>query len=312
MTENIIKHKHDDYLVTAVAKEGLLRCVAVRSTKLVKEAREIHDLSPASTVALGRFMTGALLMASDFKNNDNKLSATIKSDGDISNIVVVADYFGNVRGDINNKHAPSYYHHEGKLNIGKSIGKGNLTIIKDLGLKEPYVGSVELASGEIAEDLASYYFYSEQIPTVIFLGVRLNPDGVVSSGGLLVQALPGVDDELLDWLESRAMGFPDISELLENKISPHQLIDLLIGEDVEYLAEKPVQYYCPSSKERMEKNLISLGEQELKELAEDKNGINLHCHFCSEDYHFSQSEVKAILEKAKLKSQTKINIIDNM
>ena len=296
---NEIDFKIDDYLAIALAKQGLLRCVAVRSTKLVQEAQRIHDLSPASTVALGRFMTGSLLMASDFKNKDNQLTAMIKSDGDIKNMTVIADYAGNVRGDIDNKHAPSYYHHEGKLNIGKSIGKGNLTIIKDLGLKEPYIGSVELMSGEIAEDFASYYFYSEQIPTVVFLGVRLQPEGVVASGGLLVQAMPDADDSLLDWLEARTKGFPDLSELIENQISPHQLIDLLINEDVDYLSEKLVQYYCPSNKERMKKNLISLGKDNLLDLSKDENGINLHCHFCEQDYHFSQSEIKAILDATK-------------
>ncbi len=295
MTKSI-DFTQDDYLVHAVAKQGLVRCVAVRSTEIVKHAQKIHDLSPASSVALGRFMTGSLLIASDFKNEDNQLTAMIKSDGEIGNMTVIADMRGNVRGDINNPHAVSYYHYEGKLDIGKSVGQGSLTIIKDLGLKEPYVGTVELLSGEIAEDIASYYFFSEQIPSIVFLGVKLAPTGVVAAGGMLIQVMPGADDILLDWLEMRAKGYPDISELIENKISPHQLLDMFFGEgDLEYLSTKPVQYFCPCSKDRMKKNLLSLGKEDLQNLTEEE-GITLHCHFCETDYYFSRDEIKKLIE----------------
>lgn len=298
MTEKI-DFTQDDYLVHAIAKQGLVRCVAIRSTKIVQHAQQIHDLSPASSVALGRFMTGSLLIASDFKNEQNQLTAQIKSDGEIGNMTVIADLQGNVRGEINNPHAISYYHHQGKLNIGKSIGKGSLTVIKDLGLKEPYVGTVELLSGEIAEDIASYYFFSEQIPSIVFLGVKLTPDGVVAAGGMLIQVMPGADDVLLDWLEMRAKGYPDISELVENQISPHQLLDLFFGEgDLEYLETQKVQYFCPCSKERMQKNLMSLGQEDLVSLAEDEEGITLHCHFCETDYHFSRAEIEKLIKKA--------------
>lgn len=296
--ENInINHIEDDYMVHAIAKKGLLRCLAVRTTGLVEEAQKIHDLSPASTIAMGRLLSGALLMSADLKNKKNQLTLNIKSDGDISNLTVVSNVDGQVRAYINNPHAPAYYHHPGKFDIGKSIGKGNLTVIKDLGLKKPYVGTVELLSGEIAEDLASYYFYSEQIPTVLFLGVKLNPSGLLAAGGMLIQALPGADDDLLDWLETRTKGFPDISELIESKISPHQLIDMILGNtDLEYLRENKVSYHCPCNRDRMQRNLISLGTEDLSDLAKDEAGINLHCHFCGADYHFSQEEIIKMLE----------------
>lgn len=301
MEKTDIDHLKDDYLVHAIAKKGLLRCLAVRTTNLVIEAQKIHETSPASTIALGRLLSGALLMSAELKNEKNQLTLNIKSDGDISNITAVVNINGRVRGYLNNPHAPSYYHRPGKLDIGKSIGKGNLTVIQDLGLKKPYIGTVELLSGEIAEDLASYYFYSQQIPTVLFLGVKLKPSGVVTSGGIMVQVMPGADDTILDWLEVRAQGFPDLSELLENGISPHQLLDMLLGDtDIEYLLEKPVSYYCPCSRERMQRNLISLGVTELSDLAKDKEGINLHCHFCGSDYHFSQIEVKDLIKQITL------------
>ncbi|MDI9490057.1 MAG: Hsp33 family molecular chaperone HslO [Clostridiaceae bacterium] len=300
MTNNNIDHRKDDYLVQATAKQGLLRCLAVRTTKLVDYARETHDLSPATTVALGRLMSGALLMAADLKSDQDQITLITKSDGDISNLSAIATLDGKVRGYGNQPQAPSYYHEPGKLDIAKSVGKGNLTVIKDLGLKDPYIGNVELVSGEIAEDLASYYFYSEQIPTVLFLGVRLDQEGVVSAGGMLVQVLPGADEEILTWLENRAVGFPDLSELIEQGISPHQLIDLLLGEaDIEYLKEYPVTYYCPCNRDRMTSNLALLGAAELKEMAADPEGIELQCHYCSNKYQYQQSEIQDLYNAVK-------------
>ncbi|NLM19571.1 MAG: Hsp33 family molecular chaperone HslO [Clostridiaceae bacterium] len=297
---NHINHFKDDYLVQATAKHSLLRCLAVRTTDLVKQARNIHDLSPISCVALGRLMSGALLMATDLKNKQDRLTLIIKSDGDISNLTTIATLNGKVRGYITDPRAISHYKSAGKLDLAQSVGKGNLTVIKNLGLKEPYIGSVELVSGEIAEDLASYYFYSEQIPTVIFLGVRLNQQGVAAAGGMMIQALPGIDDQTLNWLENRCLGFPELSELLAEGISPHQLLDLLLGvdADLEYLAESPVEYYCECNRDRMNRNLLLLGNEELTELSEDSDGITLHCHFCAADYHYTQAEVKQLAKTA--------------
>ncbi len=294
--EKAIDFKNDDYLVHALAKNSLLRCLAARTTKLVGQAREIHDLSPASTVALGRLMTGALLMAADNKNESNQLSLMTRSDGDISKMTVVCEPGGRVRGEVYQAQAPSYYHRAGKLDIGKSLGKGSLTVVKDLGLREPYVGNVDLVSGEIAEDIAAYYYYSEQVPSLVFLGVRLEPQGVLAAGGILVQVMPGADDSLIDWLEGQAKGFPDISQLLADKVSPHQLLELLTEEpEINYIASKKLSYYCPCSRDRMQKNLLALGKVDLEELAQDPKGINLHCHFCEKNYHFSQAEIQDIV-----------------
>lgn len=302
MTEHTINHIKDDYLVQATAKQGLLRCLAVRATDLAGQARDIHDLSPVSSVALGRLMSGALLMAADLKNPQDRLTLIVKSDGDLSNLTAIATLDGKVRGYVIDPHATSYYKSAGKLDLAQSVGEGNLTVIKDLGLKEPYIGSVELVSGEIAEDLASYFFYSEQIPTVVFLGVRLDRQGIVAAGGMMIQALPGVDDETIDWLEHRCLGFPDLSELLAEGISPHQLLDMLLGADaeLEYLAETPVEYYCECNRDRMTRNLLLLGNKELLELSEDPDGITLNCHFCATDYHYTQAEVKQLAETALL------------
>lgn len=293
-----IDRKHDDYLVRATAKDGLLRCFAVRTNKLVERAREIHDLPPMSTVALGRLMTGALLMSTDLKNDTDSLDVIIRSDGPIGGLTAGAFPGGRVRGTVGNPRTESLHHRPGKLNVGAAVGKGTLTVIKDLGLKEPYSGSIDLLSGEIAEDLAAYYFYSEQIPTVMMLGVKVGSDGTEQAGGLMVQVMPGADDELLDWLGMRAAGYPEITSFLEDGFDPHQLIDLLLGDpELKYGDAYPVEYFCPCSRERMERSLIALGARDLSELAEKPEGIELECHFCHRKEHFSQDDIKKIQDK---------------
>lgn len=312
MKQYNINYSGDDYLVQATAKQGLLRCLSVRTTQLVSEARDIHDLSPATSVALGRLMSGALLMSADLKSEQDQLTLVIKSDGEIYNLSAIATVDGKVRGYGDNAQAASHYKEAGKLDLSASVGKGKLTVIKDLGLKEPYIGNVELVSGEIAEDLASYYYYSEQIPTILFLGVRLDKQGVTAAGGMLVQVLPGADEELIDWLEERAVGFPDLSELLEQGISPHQLIDLLLGDtDVDYLKEYPVHYSCTCNRDRMTRNLLLLGSEELVQLSEDPEGIELSCHFCGSHYHYKQEEIAELAIVARQESvKPNINVID--
>lgn len=285
-----------DYLVRSTALNGMVRAVAVRSTGICSEARDIHGLSPVAAAALGRLLTGVLLLTPDLEKKDDSITAIIRSDGPIEGMTVIGQSFGRVRGTIRQPIVPTTYSRPGKLDVGIAVGAGQLTIIRDLGLKEPYIGQVDLVSGEIAEDLTSYLALSEQIPTAISLGVRLEQSGVTHAGGFLVQMLPDAGDDVADHLEQRVAGFPEVSYLMEEGFSPHQILDLLLGDpDIQYHDVTPCSYYCPCSRERMEKNLITLGHEELINLSEDPDGIKLECHFCSRTYAFTQAEVQSLI-----------------
>jgi len=285
-----------DYLVRATALNDQVRAVAVRSTELCTKAREIHGLSPITTAALGRLLTGVLLLTPDLEKKNDSITAIIRSDGPIEGMTVVGQSFGRVRGTIRQPVVPTTYIKPGKLDVGSAVGSGQLTIIRDLGMKEPYIGQVELVSGEIAEDLTAYLALSEQIPTVVALGVRLEQSGVTHAGGFLIQLLPDAGEDVAAHLEQRVAGFPEVSYLMEEGFNPHQILDLLLGDpDIRYHSVIPCAYHCPCKRERMETNLLSLGRAELNALAEDPEGIKLECHFCSRKYSFTQAEVKSLI-----------------
>ncbi len=281
-----------DYLVRALALGGAVRAVAVRSTGLCEEARGIHRLSPIATAALGRLMTGVLMMTLDLEKKDDSITAIIRSDGPIEGMTVIGQSVGRVRGLVREPIVPTTYSRPGKLDVGSAVGKGQLTIVRDLGLKEPYVGQVDLVSGEIAEDLTAYLSLSEQIPTALGLGVLLDQSGVRQAGGFMVQLLPDASDAVAEHLEQRVAGFPEVSYLMEEGFNPHQILDLLLGDpEIQYTDVNRCSYHCPCSREGMERSLVTLGSQELSELAADPDGIHLACHFCSRTYHFTQEEV---------------------
>ena len=205
-----------DYIVTATALSGKVRALAVRSTELVKEALRIHKTSPVATAALGRFLTGTLFVADTLKGEGDTITANIRSDGPLQGMTAVADSHGNVRGYCLEPVVETTYHRPGKLNVGAAVGSGKLTVVKDFGLKEPYVGQVELISGEIAEDFTYYFASSEQTPSIVSLGVSLDTNGVTCAGGFMVQLLPGADEETISYLEDRVNGgFPEVSFLLQ-------------------------------------------------------------------------------------------------
>lgn len=284
-----------DHMVVGTAWDGQVRLISVRTTELVEEARAIHDMSPVSTIALGRFLTGALLLASDLKTEGDNLTLQLKSDGAIRGMTVVAEQDGSVRGDIMEPLAQIIVEEGVKPEIKQAVGKGMLTIIRDLGLKEAYVGSVELLSGEIGEDLAYYLATSEQIRSVVALGVKLDRNGVRQAGGLLVQLMPGAGKEVEDYIEVRAKGFPEISYWLEEGFTPAQIQDLFMGDPgIQYHGVKPLKYACNCNRERMERNLMTLGRGELGELMADPKGIDLVCHFCRTEYHFSPEEISKL------------------
>lgn len=287
-----------DYIVTATALSGKVRALAIRSTNLVKEALRIHNTSPVATAALGRFLTGTLFLADTLKGEGDSLTTNIRSDGPLQGMTAVADSHGNVRGYCLEPVVETTYHRPGKLNVGAAVGNGKLTVVKDFGLKEPYVGQVELVSGEIAEDFTYYLASSEQTPSIVSLGVGIDANGVTCAGGFMVQLLPGADEETISYLENRVSGgFPDVTFLLTEGMNPEKILDMFLGDkDICFLEGRKVAYKCNCSRDRMERNLMAIGKKDLTELSEDPNGIDLECHFCDQKYHFSQEDVLGMLE----------------
>lgn len=293
---DLARNPPGDHRIRATAVGGAVRALAIRSTHTVAEALRIHGLSPVGTAALGRLLTGALFLSADLKNATDSVTVQVRGDGPLGGMTVVAEPDGTVRGTVRNPVVDLPVTPRGKLDVGGAVGAGTLTVIKDLGLKEPYVGQVDLRSGEIAEDLAYYYAASEQTPTVLGLGVLVDASGVRQAGGYLVQLMPEAGDDVAAWLEERVLHFPEVTWLLEQDLGPSHILDLLLGDpDIRYHAAEPVSYRCPCSRERMERNLIALGREELRKLADDPEGIRLECHFCDRRYRFRQAEVRSLL-----------------
>lgn len=289
-----------DYIVRATAMNNAVRAFACRTTDTCREAVRVHHLSPLAAAALGRLMTGVLLLTQDLKRTEDSITAIIRSDGPLQGLTVIGEGDATVRGLVRQPIVETSYLRPGKLDVGAAVGAGTLTIMRDLGLKEPYIGTIRLVSGEIAEDLAQYLAVSEQIPSVVSLGIKMNREGVYLAGGLMVQLMPDAGEEVTEWLEQRVAGFPDVTHLLEEGFNPHQLLDLLFGDpDIQYHTVTPCSYTCRCSRERMERNLFTLGRAELSSLASEPDGINLECHFCARQYQFSRQDLESMLVNLK-------------
>lgn len=288
-----------DYIVRATAYGGQVRALAIRSTALCNRALEIHGMSPVATAALGRFLTGSLMLAENLKSKEDTQTTNIHCKGPIHGLTAVCNSSGSVRGYCNVPTVENTFHYPGKLDVGAAVGTGIFTVIRDLGLKEPYIGSVELVSGEIAEDFTYYLAVSEQTPSVMSLGVLLGEERVLHAGGFLVQLLPGAGEDVIGKLEERANGgFPDVTFLLEQGFNPEKILDLFLGDpDIQFLNASEVRYECNCSRDRMERNMITLGAEQLADLATDKEGITLECHFCEKKYSFSQADLQKLLEE---------------
>ncbi len=288
----------NDYLVIGTDKKGHFRAYAAITTGLVEEARQRHNTSPTATAALGRALTAGVLMSANLKGDD-LLTLRIIGSGPLGAVVVTADSLGNVRGYVQSPEAdlPSK---NGKLDVGGGIGNdGELSVTKNMGLKDPYTGSVPLVSGEIGEDIAYYYAKSEQIPSLVALGVLVKEDiSVQAAGGYLIQAFPGVEDEHLKSLEDRAMSLPNVSSLYNNNLKPEEVLQKLLGSDFVELERKTVDFKCGCSKEKLERILISLGKEELADIIEKQNNAEIQCHFCGDQYNFSTGELETLLKEA--------------
>ena len=288
-----------DKLVRAITKDGLVQAVAVSTKDLTEKARNIHTTLPVATAALGRALAAASMMGNALKEPDGSVTLQIKGGGPLGTVLAVADAQGNVRGYVQQPHVDLPLRSDGKLDVGGAVGcDGTLTVIKDLCMKEPYIGSVALLGGEIAEDLAAYFVESEQIPTACALGVLVDRDqSVKAAGGYIIQLLPGAGEDVIAKVEDGVMAAGAVTGLLARSgDSEAMLRTVLSGFQVEILETSPIEYRCYCSRERVERALISLGARELESILAEQGGCELTCQFCDAVHRFSAEELRALID----------------
>ena len=286
-----------DYLVRATAAQAQIRAFAISSRDLVETARNRHNLSPVVTAGLGRLMTGACMMGSMLKGEQDILTLQISGTGPVGGLTVTADGRGNVKGYAQVPQAMMPPNAQGKLDVGGVIGDGYLTVIKDMGMKDPYSSQVALQTGEIGDDLTYYFAASEQVPSSVALGVLMEKNNTVKqAGGFLIQLMPFAQEEVIRKLEERLRGLAPVTTLLEEGNTPEQILTLLLGDmELEITDKMPVQFSCNCTKERVKKVLISLGREELQDMIEEGKEVELHCHFCNTNYVFSVDELRELV-----------------
>ena len=290
-----------DYLIRVTALGGQLRAFFITDRDTVEYARRSHNTSPVVTAALGRLMTGALMMGADMKGEDASVTLKIESEGPIRGLTVVADSRGDVRGFPIEPLVIIPANKLGKLDVGGAVGAGTLSVIKDMGLKEPYTGQVPLTSGEIAEDLTYYFAASEQIPSAIALGVLMNKENTVrQAGGFMIQLMPGADEGTLEKLEQRLSVMKSVTSCLDEGMKPEDMMELLLSDmEPEIVGRLPVRFKCTCSKERMENAIISIGRTDLKSLIDEGEPVEAVCHFCNTKYRFEVSELRKLWLRAQ-------------
>ena len=287
-----------DQLVRAITKDGMVKAVAVTTRELTERARQIHKTLPAATAALGRTLAAASMMGNALKGDGASLTLRIQGGGPLGILLAVSDNQGNVRGTVDNPAVDLPLRPDGKLDVGTAVGcDGTLTVIRDLHMKDPYVGSVGLLGGEIAEDLAAYFVESEQIPTACGLGVLVDRDqSVLAAGGYLIQLLPGAGDDVITKVEGGVMAAGSVTSLLSRSNSSEAMLrELLSDFDLEILERSPIAYRCDCSRDRMERALISLGPEELKSIIDEQGGAELTCRFCDNVQRFTKAELESLL-----------------
>ncbi len=288
-----------DHIVRATAADGSIRAFCATTRDLTEYARKCHNTSPVVTAALGRTLTAGAIMGSMQKGDSDLITIQLRGSGPMKGITVTADSRANVKGYplVSDVIIPA--NSKGKLDVSGAIGVGVLSVIKDLGLKDPYVGQVELISGEIAEDLAYYFTSSEQVPSAVSLGVLMNKDNTVRcAGGLIIQALPGASDEQIASLEKKLSAIPSMTQMLDEGKTPEGILEDILGEwDLQILDTIPTQFSCNCDRKRVEKVVISLGRDELKKMIDDGEPVELKCHFCNKAYEFSLEDLKRIYKE---------------
>lgn len=294
-----------DYMIRATAGNAQIRAFAVTSRDLVEYAREAHDLSPVAAAALGRTMSAALMMAEMLKGPQDLLTVKIDGDGSLGGILVTADNLGGVKGYVENPKADLPNKSDGHLDVGGAVGRGTLTVIRDMGMKDPYVGQTAIQTGEIAEDITYYYAASEQIPSSVGLGVLVNrrEKKILQAGGFIVQLMPFAEDETISRLEKNLQGIKAVTEMLSAGDTPEQMLEkVLAGLDPVVTEKNPVAFCCNCGKERYERALVLLGRDEVQKMVEDGEPVEIQCQFCGKKYSFSPEELKTVLSKTEKKA----------
>ena len=288
-----------DRIVRAISSDGMVQAAAICSRDLTERARQIHKTLPVATAALGRALAGCSLMGKALKGQGASLTLQFKGGGPLGTVLAVSDPEGNVRGYVTNPQVDLPLKPNGKLDVGTAVGaEGSLTVIKDLHMKEPYVGTIDLLGGEIAEDIAGYFVESEQIPTACGLGVLIDRDqSVKSAGGYIIQLMPGADEDTICKVEGGIMAAGNVSAILERDPDPeHMLREVMSDFDLKILETTPVEYRCYCSRDRVERALISLGSKELEDMLREQGGCELTCQFCDAAYRFSAEELQALID----------------
>ena len=280
---------------------GQVRVMLCETTRMTQAARDIHESTPVCTAAMGRLMTATAMLGIQMKGEDESVTVTIKGDGPMGTLVAVADH-GDLRVTVDDPQVELPPREDGKLDVGGAVGHhGRMSVVKDLGLKEPYIGQCELVSGELGIDFANYFTVSEQQPSLVSLGVLVKNDQVIKAGGLLIQPLPGCEEKTIDQLELRSPMFAEISRELNAAPKEELAEDWFRGMDLRLLERSPLRYRCTCSRERMERALLSIGRQDLQSIIDDDQGAELNCHFCRRSYAFTTEELKQLLAGATRK-----------
>ncbi len=288
-----------DYIIRAITKDGFVKAMAIRSTDLVERARTIHKTTPTATAALGRLLTACSMMGNLQKVENGALTLQVKGGGPLGTLLATSDAAGNVRGYVHNPSITLLEKYAGKLDVGAAVGTdGTLTVIRDLQMKEPYIGSVALVSGEIADDVTAYFAQSEQTPTACALGVLINTDQSVRvAGGYLIQLLPGAPDDVIMKIETGIACAGAVTPMLEAGLTPEEILRKVLCEfELEFFEEEPVEYRCYCSRERVSATLITIGKKDLQEIVDDGKPITIECQFCDKTYTFTPEDVKALLD----------------
>ena len=293
-----IERREGDEMIRGTLMDGQVRWMMCETTRMAQRAADIHHATPVCTAAMGRLMTATSMMGVMMKGENESVTVNIKGGGPMGTVVAVANH-GDLKVCADDPQVELPLREDGKLNVGAAIGKdGYMTVIKDLGLREPYIGQIELVSGELGIDFANYYTVSEQSPSLVALGVLVAGDTVLKAGGLLIQPLPGCPDEVIDQIELRSPMFSDISREMTFAPKEELLEDWFRGMDLQILEREPLRYHCACSRYRMEKALISLGRRELQTIIDEDTGAELGCHFCHSKYAFTTDELKDLLARA--------------
>ena len=293
---------YKDYMVRATAMDGEIRAFAVRSKDTVETARQIHDTYPTATAALGRLLSAGLMMGADMKDDDDLITVKIDCQGPIKGLLATADRNGHVKGYVSNPAVDLPPNDKGKLDVGGALDLGVLSVIKDIGLKEPYIGQTILITGEIAEDITYYYATSEQIPSSVALGVLMNKDNTVrQAGGFMIQLMPGAGDETAEALEKKIGEIDGITSMLDKGMSPEDILTYILGDFGLRINERTdCSYRCDCSRERVLRALLSIGKKDLEEMIEENKDVEMECHFCGRKYTFTPEELKELVKEAEI------------